>query len=92
MDAWDNEFKEFMLHTENHYRKYMIGNNEWSPAIGIWLKRHWFLHCVCLWMIGTGSPDTRNMFCECYRMHIPDPRTSPYGAICAQIMVTEEEI
>jgi hypothetical protein len=38
MDAWDNEFKEYMLHSENHCSKFMMGHFEWSPAIGIWLN------------------------------------------------------
>ncbi len=32
------------------------------------------------------------MFCDCIRMNLPDPRTSMYGTICAQIMVTEQKI
>jgi hypothetical protein len=92
MDAWDNEFKEYMLQSENHCSKFMMGHIEWSPVIGIWLNRRWLLHSVCLWMIGTGCPDTRNMFRECYRLHLPDPRTSTHGAVCTQIMVTEQEI
>jgi hypothetical protein len=83
MDTWDNEFKEFMLHAENHCSKYMKGHIEWSLAIGIWYKRCWLLHHVCLWMMGTGFPNLQNMICECYQMHISDPCTSTYGAICA---------
>jgi hypothetical protein len=43
MDAWDNEFKEFMLHLEVHCSKYMMGHIEWSPKIGIWLNQRWLL-------------------------------------------------
>jgi hypothetical protein len=35
-------------------------------------------------MLGTGTPDPGNMFWSCYRMHVPDPQTATYGAICAQ--------
>ncbi len=48
MDAWDKEFKEFMLHLEVHCSKYMMGHIEWSPEIGIWLNQRWLLHQVRL--------------------------------------------
>jgi hypothetical protein len=38
MDAWDNKFKEYMLHSENHCSKFMMGHIEWSPVIDIWLN------------------------------------------------------
>ncbi len=37
-------------------------------------------------------PDPRNMFQECFLLHITDPHTSTIGAVCAQIMVAEQEI
>jgi hypothetical protein len=43
-------------------------------------------------MLRTGCPDPCNMFQECFRLHIPDPHISTYGSVCAQIMVTEQEI
>jgi hypothetical protein len=46
MDAWDDKFRQFMLHLENKISKYMMGCIEWSPTIGIWLSRHWLLHRV----------------------------------------------
>jgi hypothetical protein len=39
MDTWDKEFKEYMLHSENHCSKFMMGHIEWNPVIGIWLNR-----------------------------------------------------
>jgi hypothetical protein len=92
MNAWDDKFKEYMLHSENLCNKYMMGHIEWSPAIGVWLNRRWLLDQVHLWMLGTGSPDPQNMFQECFRLHITDPRTSTLVAICAQIMITDQEI
>ena len=32
------------------------------------------------------------MFRKCYRLHLPDPRSSTLGALCAQIIVTKQEI
>ncbi len=42
-------------------------------------------------MLGSGTPNPRNMFRECLRQHLPDPRTSTNGSIIAQIMVTNQE-
>jgi hypothetical protein len=33
MDAWDNEFEEYMLHLEDHCNKFMMGHIELCPAI-----------------------------------------------------------
>ena len=43
-------------------------------------------------MIGDGVPDPRNMFRDCLKLGLPDPRTSTYGTICAHIIVTDQEI
>ncbi len=50
------------------------------------------LHRVRLWMIGDGIPDPRNMIRDCLKLNLPDPWTSMYGAICAQIIVTDQGI
>jgi hypothetical protein len=92
MNAWDDEFKKCMLHSENHCNKFMMDHIEWSSAIGIWLSRYWLLHPVHLWMFGTGCPDPQNMFQECFWLHIQDNCTFTIGSVGAQIMVTEQEI
>ncbi len=92
MDAWDDKFRQFTLHSENKISKYMMGHIKWSPTIGIWLSRWWLLHRVQLWMHGQGAPDPQNMFRDCYKMNLPDPCTSTYSSICAQIMVADNEI
>jgi hypothetical protein len=92
IDAWDNKFKEFMLHSEVHCSKYMTGHIEWSPEIGIWLNQRWLLHQVRLWMLGTGTTVPQNMFWSCYRMHDPDPWTATYGAICACVCVCVSDL
>jgi hypothetical protein len=43
-------------------------------------------------MIGDGVPDPRKMIRDCFKLNLLDPRTSTYGAICAQIIVTDQEI
>ena len=44
------------------------------------------------WMQGTGTPDPRNMFRDCYRMNIPDPREVSYDTMCIQIAMTNTKI
>ena len=38
MNSLDTELMEFMLHSENEVSKFMMGQIEWSPMIGIWLS------------------------------------------------------
>ena len=92
INALDTEFMQLMLHSENEVSKFMMGHIEWSPTIGIWLSRRWLLKRVQQWMQGTGSPDPRNMFRDCYRMNIPDPREVSYDTICIHIALTNAEI
>ncbi len=92
MTTLDTEFTEFMLYSENEVSRFMMGHIEWSPKIGIWLSRRWLLKRVQKWMQGAGPPDPRNMFRDCYRLNIPNPRTSTYDTICVQIMITNSEI
>jgi hypothetical protein len=92
IDSWDGELMQFMLHLESFCSKFMMGHIKWSPTVGLWLSRQWLLHRVCLWMIGDGIPDPWNMIMDCLKLNLPDPWTSTYGAICAQIIVTDQEI
>ncbi len=92
MNSWDDELMQYILHSEVHVSKFMIGHIEWSPTIGIWLSRQWLLHRVRRWMLGQGSPDPRNMIRDCLKLNIPDPRTLTYGTICTQIMVCNLEV
>ncbi len=86
MNSLDTELMEFMLHSENEVSKFMMGHIEWSPTIGIWLSRRWLLKRVQQWMQGIGPPDPRNMFRDCHRMNIPDPRVVSYDTICMHIV------
>ncbi len=83
INSWDYELMQYMLHSEVHVSKFMMGHIEWSPTIGIWLSRQWLLHRVRCWMLGQGSPDPCNMIRDCLRLNIPNTRTSTYGTICA---------
>lgn len=43
-------------------------------------------------MQGTGPPDPRNMFRDCHRINIPDPRVVSYDTICMHIVITNTEL
>jgi hypothetical protein len=92
MNSWDDELMQYMLHSEVHVSKFMMGHIEWSPTIGIWLGRRWLLHRVRCWMLGQSSPDPHNMIRDCLKLNISDPQTSTYGTICTQIMVCNLEV
>jgi hypothetical protein len=92
INALDTEFMQLMLHSENEVSKFMMGHIEWSPRIGIWLSRRWLLKRVQQWMQGTSTPDPRNMFRDCHRINIPDPREVSYDTICVQIVMSNTKI
>ncbi len=43
-------------------------------------------------MEGQGLPDPQNMFSDCFKLNIPDPRNSTYEKNCTQILITNNEI
>ncbi len=73
IDSWDGELTQFMLHLEFFCSNFMMGHIKWSPTVGLWLSCRWLLHRVCLWMIGDGIPDPRNMIRDCLKLNLPDP-------------------
>jgi hypothetical protein len=90
MNLWDDELMHY-THSETFCSKFMMGHIEWSPTVGLWIS-HWLLHRVCLWMIGDDKPDPWNMIRDCFKLNLPDPRSSTNGSICAQVIVTDQEI
>jgi hypothetical protein len=92
MNSWDDELMQYMLHSEVHISKFIMGHIEWSPTIGIWLSQRWLLHRVRCWMLGRSSPDPHNMIRDCLKLNISDPQTSTYETICTQIMVCDLEV
>jgi hypothetical protein len=73
INPWDDELMQYMLHSEVHVSKFMMGHIEWSPTTGIWLSRRWLLHRVRRWMLGQGCPNPRNTIRDCLKLSIPDP-------------------
>jgi hypothetical protein len=38
IDSWDIKLTQFMLHSESHCSKFMMGHIEWSISVGLWLS------------------------------------------------------
>jgi hypothetical protein len=73
MNSLDDELMQYMLHSEVHISKFMMGHIEWSPTNKIWPSWQWLLHRVRRWMLGQGYLDPCNMIRDCLKLNIPDP-------------------
>jgi hypothetical protein len=76
MNNWDGELVQFKLHSKGNATKFKSCQIEWSPEVGFWLARRWLLARVKTYVTGLGTPDPRNLICDCLRSHLFDPKNS----------------
>jgi hypothetical protein len=69
----DKEIEEFMKATKKDCHKYIGGHIKWCPETGIWMKRHWLLGQVQVFLNGW-TRDPRNLFTDCRKHGLTDPR------------------
>jgi hypothetical protein len=73
MNRIDLELEQYMKSSEQNCHKYKRTHIEWSPYAGVWLHRRWLLVQVEQYLSGK-TRDTRNLFRECRRRGVKDPR------------------
>jgi hypothetical protein len=56
----DKELKDFMKAAKKDCHKYIGGHIEWCPKTGVWMKRHWLLGQVQVFLNGW-TRDPRNL-------------------------------
>ena len=56
----DEEMEQFMKSSERDCHKYKRSDIEWSPLVGVWLRRRWLLHRVQTFREGR-TRDPRNL-------------------------------
>jgi hypothetical protein len=73
MNRIDLELEQFMKSSKQNCHKYKMMHIEWSPYAGVWLHQRWLLVWVERYLSGK-TQDTRNLFQECRRWEVKDPR------------------
>jgi hypothetical protein len=83
MDRVDLELEQFMKLSETECHKYKRNNIEWSPKVGVWIHRRWLLVRVRTFLEGK-TRDPRNLFRECSRRGVKDPRQLTFDELRAE--------
>ena len=91
MNKWDRELEQFMRSAENNCRKFKQCHIEWSPEVGSWMRRRWLLAQVRKYLDGK-IRDPRNLFRDCRKYNVKDPRFISRDELNAEYYVTNREI
>ncbi len=86
MNKIDSKMEQFMKSAERDSHKFKRNNIEWSPITRVWLRQRWLLQRVQKFKAGR-IRDPRNLFCECARRGIKDPRQITPDEIVAEFYV-----
>ena len=72
MNKWDSELTDHMLAAENQCNQFKNCNIEWSPEVGIWLRRRWLLGRIVRYL-NCEIADPRNLYRDCKTQNVHDP-------------------
>lgn len=72
-NKWDEELTQLMLAAENKCNTYKSNHIPYSPEVGEWITRRWLLGRIRRYLQGK-VPDPRNLYRQCRRHRLPDPR------------------
>ena len=91
MNKWDQELEQFMKSAEANCRRYKQNHIEWSPEVGSWLRRRWLLARVRKFKDGK-IRDPRNLFRDCKKHGIKDPRRLTREELSLEFFVTNRRL
>ena len=91
MNKIDKELEQFMKSSEQHCHKYKRTHIEWSPYAGVWLHRRWLLVRVERYLSGK-TRDPRNLFRECRRRGVKDPRQITRDELKTEFFVCKKNL
>lgn len=84
-NKWDNELGDFMASAEDQCTKFKSSQIEYSPTVGIFIKRRSILKWILRWYEGK-VPDTRNLLRAANRNNVENPLTTSREDIEARLV------
>eukprot|EP00956_Cyclotella_meneghiniana_P029543 scaffold71866_cov64-Cyclotella_meneghiniana.AAC.1 len=84
-NKWDNELGDFMASAEDQCTKFKSSQIEYSPTVGIFIKRRSILKWILRWYEGK-VPDTRNLLRAAGRNNVENPLTTSREDIEARLV------
>jgi hypothetical protein len=91
MNRIDLELEQYMKSSEQNGHKYKRMHIEWSPYAGVWLHQRWLLVRVEQYLSGK-TRDTRNLFRECRRRGVKDPRQTTRDELKTEFFVCRQNL
>jgi len=84
-NKWDNELGDFMASAEEQCTKFKSSLIEYSPTVGVFIKRRSILKWILRWYDGK-VPDVRNLLRAAKRNNVENPLTTSREDIEARLV------
>ena len=72
LNKWDDELTDYMRSSENNCHKFKQNHIEWSPEVGVWIRRRILLNEWLGFKLGKGKGSS-NKFRKCKATELGDP-------------------
>ena len=86
LNRWDDELTDYMRRSENKCHKFKQNHIEWSPEVGVWIRRRSLLNECLGFKLGKWKGSS-NMFQKCKVNKIGDPRIMTIDVVRAKIFI-----
>lgn len=86
MNRWDNGLTDYMRSAESKCHKFKQNHIEWSPEVGVWIRRKHIMERIIKFLKGR-IPDPPNLFRVCATKGITDPRTWTVDIAKAELFI-----
>ena len=90
-NKWDQELTELMRAAENKCNTFKHSHIPFSPEVGEWITRRWLLGRTKRFLLGK-VPDPRNLFRQCRKHRLPDPRDLTMDELNMEIYICCKKI
>jgi hypothetical protein len=85
-NQWDREVTRLMLGSEKQCNKFRVGSIEFSPVIGLWIRRIQVYRWIRRYLVGKVE-HAGNLYRTCRRLYVPPPHL----LTLTQVTATKED-
>ena len=91
LNRWDDEMTDYMRAAEKQCRQYFANPLEWSPEVGIWIRRRRILQQIEKYLLGR-VPDARNLFRTCEARNIASPDEFSLALVRTELFICHKKL
>ena len=86
INCWDEELTDYIKAEEKKFHKFKQTHIDWSPDVGVWIRRLWLLERIGKWLDGR-VPDPHNLIRAFLKRNISDPREMTRNALQTELFI-----